>query len=159
HVREDADLRQALLHELPRLVDVRAALEGEDYRRETGNGLRADRLRALDPVQQVLFHRDGDQLFDLGRGEAEALRLHLDDRSRELREHVDRRLLRPRGPDCKQNCSRQHDEQPQPDACSDDSAEHVQTSRTAARALRPCWYMTGSEPPLNLPRDENLTKS
>ena len=42
-----------------------------------GNGLRADRVDALDPVQQVRLERDGDQLLDLLGRQAERLGLDL----------------------------------------------------------------------------------
>jgi hypothetical protein len=85
-----------------------------------GNGLGADGLRALHAVQEVLLHRHGDELLDLGRGQAEALDLDLDDRRRELGEHVDRRLVRLGGSDCNQNCAREHHEESQSHAGGDD---------------------------------------
>ena len=58
--------------------DVGAALEEHRDRRQARHRVRADRLDALDAVEQVLLERNGDQLLDLGGRQAERLGLDLD---------------------------------------------------------------------------------
>ena len=50
-----------------------------------------ERITSSPGRREVLLERDGDELLDLGGGEAERRRLDLDPRRRELREDVDRR--------------------------------------------------------------------
>src|SRR5829696_7413776 len=79
--------RQALLHHLPRVVDVGSPLEDELYGREVGNGCGAHVLEPLDPVE-LLLQWNRDQLLDLLRGVAKRDGLDLHARRRELRVDV-----------------------------------------------------------------------
>jgi hypothetical protein len=124
HVRDRLRLGEPLCDELPGAEDVGPALEEERDRRQAGDRVRADRLDALDPVEQVLLEGHGQQLLDLRRRQAEALGLDLDGRLRVLRQDVDaRRTQLPDGDDHERHGDRDH-EQPEPEACVDDRADH-----------------------------------
>ena len=57
-------LGEALFNQLTATVDIGAGLEDHHDRGQPGQRFRSDHVHALDPVEQVLFQRDGDQLLD-----------------------------------------------------------------------------------------------
>ena len=80
--------------------------------------------RPGDAVERLL-ERHRDELLDLRGGQARRRRLDLDPRRRELGEHVDRhvaQLLRRRRTSCADG--ERHDEEPEPQARTDDPAHH-----------------------------------
>ena len=128
-VRQRVRLRERLLHELARLVDVGAGLEHHHDRGQARNGRRAEGVDPLHAVQQVRLQRNGDQLLHLFSGEAERLGLHLDVRRRELGQHVGRRIPQLRDADDHDAGGDTEHEQPEPQARSDDRTNHLCPSR------------------------------
>ena len=85
-------LRESLGHHLAGSVQIGTRLEDEEDPRKPGHGLGADVLEEGDAVQQVLLEWDGDELFDLARGQPECLGLDLDGRRCEVGQDLDRHL-------------------------------------------------------------------
>ena len=83
-------LCEALSNQLTASVDVGAGLEDHHDRGQPGQRFRSDHVHALDPVEQVLFQRNSDQLLDFLSGEAQRLGLNLRVRWAELRQHLQR---------------------------------------------------------------------
>ena len=117
-------LREALGHDLARLVDARPGLEDQQNARQSLHRLRADVLEERDPVEQVLLERNRDQLFDLLRGQAEGLRLHLHGGRREVRQDLHGRLAHLSRTDDENRRRAHDDEQPEPQARANDLPEH-----------------------------------
>ena len=57
-------LCEALFDQLTAPVDIGAGLEDHHDRGQPRQRFRSDHVHALDPVEQVLFQGDGDQLLD-----------------------------------------------------------------------------------------------
>ena len=57
-----------LLDQLPGAIEVRAGLEQQHDRRQTGDRFGADRVDEGDAVQHQRLHRDGDELLDFSGG-------------------------------------------------------------------------------------------
>jgi hypothetical protein len=127
-------LSQALGNSLPRTVDVRSLLEDEKDPREPGDGLRANVLEEGHAVEQVLLHRDGDQLLDLGRGEPECLGLNLDGRRSELGQNVDRHVADLHDAEDHGCCCDRDDDASEPQARLDDPAHHRRVPRVRKTA-------------------------
>ena len=84
---------QPLLHELPRLVDVRAPAELGEDERERHVGIRAQPRRAGDAHERA-FDRLRDERLDFLRREARRFGEDDDRRLRQVRQHLDRQLHR-----------------------------------------------------------------
>jgi hypothetical protein len=85
-------LREPLLHELPRVEEVRPGLEGHHHRRQARKRDRRDLVHERHSHQQILLEGHRDQLLHLGCREPEGLGLHLDRRWLVLRQQVHRGL-------------------------------------------------------------------
>ena len=117
------DAQQALLHELARAHQLGPLLEDHHHRRQPEHRLRAERAQSGHAVHGVL-ERDGDEALDFAGGEAGRLRLDLDQRRRELREHVERRVLRRARPGDDQDERQRDDDEAQAERAFDEPAHH-----------------------------------
>ena len=95
--RQPSRLCHTFLDDLPS-KQVGTGLEDHLDGGETGDRFRAHGIEPGRPGQQVLLQRNGDQLLDLSRGQAERLGLHLHGGGREFSEGVDLRRLQPATP-------------------------------------------------------------
>jgi hypothetical protein len=91
HRRQDAarPARESLGDDLSCIQQLGPGLEGHDHRRQSREGRGFDLVEERNPVQEILLQRNGDQLLDLRRGEAERFRLDFDLGELELGKDVD----------------------------------------------------------------------
>ena len=117
------DAQQALLHELTRAHQLGPLPEDHHHRRQPEHRLRAERAQPGHAVHGVL-ERHGDEALDFAGGEAGRLRLDLDQRRRELREHVERRVLRRARAGDDQDERQRDDDEAQAEGAFDEPAHH-----------------------------------
>jgi len=128
-------LGHPLLHHLPRGVQVGARLEGQVDRGQPGHRGGVDAVQPGHAVEQVLFERDGDELLDLGRGQAERLGLYLHRRGRELGIDVDGRGPQLGDAEHHDAYGQRHGQAPEPQARAKNPAHIGTTSPSAVMPL------------------------
>jgi hypothetical protein len=88
-VRERVSLGQTFLDHLPGGLDVGAVVEDEVDGGQAGLGAGVDGGEPRHTVEQVLLEGHGDELLDLGGGQAQRLGLHVDGGRPELRVDIE----------------------------------------------------------------------
>ena len=119
HVGKRGDPGELLLYQGARVEDVRGVREDQVDPGDTGDRVGVERPHALDPAQEEVLHRDGDQRLHLRGGQAEALGLDLHRRRPELRQHIHAGLVQVHCPQDRQQGSHRYHQQPEADAACD----------------------------------------